>query len=194
MSTAVVFISGKHPNDAGGHETYVRAHGLAATKAGFEPHIFCMDYQTSVVAHDFGIVHSLAWPLPVHSAWACLYRPLLAAAIEKFLRDRPPPHLLHGFGPWSCVSVAVKRRGARRGVPVTALTSTYATLMHESLAHVQQSRLERSFYKWLRYRMQMLWIRAIADRIEKQGYEDSELVLVNYASVRRLLLAHRPTA
>ena len=188
MPKAVILVSGKHPGQAGGHETYVRAHALAATAAGFEPHIFCADSASSMVAHDFGIVHSIAWPLPVHSAWACVCRPFLASAIETFLRDQSPPHLIHGFGPWSCVSVAVKRRLARRGVAVTVLSSAYATLMYESRAHVERSRIERSLAKWLRYRIQALWIRAIADRMERQGYAGSRLVLVNYDSVRRLLL------
>src|ERR1700694_2742473 len=152
MPKPVILIAGKHPGYAGGHETYVRAHGLAAMKAGFEPHIFCADHRARVAQHDFGIVHSIASPFPVHDAWNAVYGPLLGFAIENFLRNQSPPHLLHGFGAWGCVGASVKRRLARRGVAVSALTSAYTTALHETRGHVQESRIKRGLGKWLRYR------------------------------------------
>ena len=188
MPEPVVLISGKHPESAGGHKTYVRAHGLAAIRAGFEPHIFCADYKAGVVAHDYGVVHTLAFPLPMHNAYTIVYQPFLVAQIEEFLRGHSPPYLIHGFGTWSCAGVSVKRRMASRGVKAVAVAGVYSTVDHENRVHVRRSRIEYGLGKWLNYRFQYAWTRAIGDRFERNTYEASDLILVNYDSVRRLLL------
>jgi hypothetical protein len=59
----LVLISGRDVLEtAGGHSSYVRAHALAALRAGLEPHVFCLARNGDVVQTDFGIVHRVGVP------------------------------------------------------------------------------------------------------------------------------------
>ncbi len=188
MTRPVVLVSGTDPLDPGGHESYVRAHGLAAIKAGFEPHIFAMSSRTEMAAYDFGIVHRVATPTgSVTHTKAGLCQAAAASAVERFLEGHSPPHLIHAFSTWGGVGVALKRRFARAGASVIPITSAYSTKIHEMRKQLVGLRREHGKAKWLRYHLEYLWILAEVDRIERRGYEGSQMVLVNYDSVRQLL-------
>src|SRR5690348_4898933 len=97
----LVLISGKDVLDGtGGHESYVRAHALAAARAGYEPHVFCVAHRSETTAARFGAVHRVAAPLGLHLPPA-LQAPLLARAVVRFLTPRPGPHVIHGFAMWA---------------------------------------------------------------------------------------------
>ena len=188
LAKPVVLVSGKDPLLPDGHGSYVRAHGLAAIRAGFEPHIFAISTKTEVAAYDFGIVHRIATPLKSGTFSLTLwYQSRVADAVERFLLAQAPPHLIHGFSAWGVVGAAVKRRFARLAEPVIPITSAYTTKVHELRKQLRGLRREHGLVKWLRYQLEYLWVLTWVDRIERRGYEGSQMVLVNYNSVRRLL-------
>jgi glycosyltransferase involved in cell wall biosynthesis len=197
---ALVFIAGKDPLRAiGGHQTYVRAHGLAAVAAGYTPHVFCVGEAAGSVDTDFGVVHRVATPLPLvrHPAMVA-HSPFLIAAVRRFIAANPgvpgapgdqPAHLLHSFGPWAYTGAALRRALGRRGIAATAVANAYTTLEHDWRAKLTGLGQAHGAARHLLYAAEYLWIRAVAARCERRGYEDSRLVLVNYESVRRLIAA-----
>ncbi len=193
MSRPVVLIAGKDPTTTtGGHPSYVRAHARAAALAGFSPHVFALAPRASREETDFGTLHRITTPVrPIRRLMAAGHTPFLAAGIVRFLRrfrDLPGPRLVHGFGAWADAGAAAARTLSREGIETVAVASAYTTLEHECRAKLSGvDRTDHGLHSWLRYRAEYLWIRAVADRSERHGYERSRLVLVNYESVARLL-------
>ncbi len=199
---ALIFMAGRDPSTAvGGHSSYVVAHGLAAVAAGYAPQIFCVAPRAGRVETEYGVVHRVASPVPSrrHPTMVA-HSPFLVAAVLRLLRGASGRHLVHGFGPWSYVGVKACRALGRRGMAAVPVASAYATLAHDwrgKLAGLAagsggagthgRARTER-LWKHLRYRAEYLWIRGLAGRCERRGYAGSRLVLVNYESVRRLLM------
>jgi glycosyltransferase involved in cell wall biosynthesis len=183
----LVLISGKDVLDGiGGHESYVRAHALAAARTGLDPHIFCVSHRSETTTAPFGTVHRVAPPLGLRLPPA-LHAPLLARAVVRFLSARPGPHVIHGFAIWAAAAAAAARAMARRGVPAVALASAYGTRAFEVGAMQRGLRPHHGLAQRVRYRAWLQWIRLVDDRIERWGYSCSQLVLVNYVSVQRIL-------
>src|SRR4051794_29019577 len=183
----LVLISGKDVlHGVGGHESYVRAHALAATRAGFEPHVFCVGRRPGSAGTEFGQVHHVALPLPVEPPVA-LHGPLLARAVAAFLARSPGPHVIHGFAIWAAAGVAASRALARDGRRAVPVASAYGTRAYEVGAMQDALRAHHGPANRIRYRAWLRWIEAVDDPIEGRGYAGSRLVLVNYESVRRIL-------
>jgi glycosyltransferase involved in cell wall biosynthesis len=180
-----VLISGKDPLGLGGHESYVRAHALGAAKLGFEPHIFCVGNHAGTTSSEFGAVHRVghAWTPVVAQS------PVLARAVVAFLERRPGPHLIHGFAIWAGAGVIATRRLARRGVRATAIASAYATRAYELRAMQQGLRAHQGLRHRAHYRAWLRWVQTVDNAAEGWGYRHSELVLVNYESVHRIVVA-----
>ena len=180
----LVLISGRDVLDhVGGHETYVRAHALAAARLGLEPHVFCYGWRPRTTLADFGVVHHVpASPRPV-----TLHTPLLAAAVVRFVGKRTGPVGIHGFGHWASAGVLASRVLARRGVNPVPVASAYATRAYEVSAMKDGLHGHVGLVRRLRYRAWLGIVRNIDDRVEGWGYAQSRAVLVNYASVERIL-------
>jgi hypothetical protein len=181
----LVLVAGKDPVAAvGGHQSYVRAHALAAAAAGFEPHVFCVTTgKAETVDTDFGVLHRVTSPVrPVRHPMAPLHAPYLAAAIGRYLGAprRGGRELVHGFGPWGYVAATVAAARRRRGGDAMAVSSAYTTLEHDWRGKLAGLGWQHGVGKRLRYEIEMLWIRAWAARCERRGYDGSRLVLVNY--------------
>ncbi len=203
----IVFIAGKDPllEIGGGHSSYVRVHGRAAVHAGLTPHVFCASFENGIVETDFGVVHRIQslWPFPRHRnplgfrgylPLVVVHAPQIAADVERFLLRHPGPHLIHSFGVWGCAGVTASKRLCRRGVDATPILNSYTTVVHESAArlrgmHATHGRVERAAVL-----AEHLWKTLLIDRYERRAHMGSRLVIVNYESVRRLLLARWPIA
>jgi glycosyltransferase involved in cell wall biosynthesis len=211
MGREIVFVTGRNPaRGRGGGSSYVRAHMRAAMQAGFEPHVFCIDARNGVSDEAFGTVHRVVPPFPLRRSiaspdrprgffahWlagfalspysAALHARRLAAAIERFLRGRPGPHLIHGFYTWGCVGLDVRARLARTGTEIVVVNSVYTTARHEARAKTRGA--GANLFHRAVFRAERLWIDAVVRRQERRACSQSRLVLLNYDSVRRLLLA-----
>lgn len=189
---AVVLMTGKVPLAPGGHESYVRAHALAASRLGLEPHLFCLARFPSVKRTELGVIHRVAAP-PRRPPPALLQVPLpaqfpwLAYAAARFLGRAEGPRLIHGFGIYAAAAVATRALLERRGLDAVAVASAYATRAYE--IGVMQAGLGSHHGRMhrLRYRAWLRWVLGVDDAVEGWGYAHSHLVLVNYESVGRLL-------
>ena len=180
--TPLVLISGKDVLEGvGGHESYVRAHALAVTRLGFRPHIFCIGRRARTTTVEFGVVHEVAPHLPVVAQ-----SPLLARAVVRFLIGRPGPHVIHGFAIWSVAAVLAVRALRRHGLEASAVASAYGTRAYE-VGAMQDGLEHHRLSHRIRYGLWLRWIRSIDDHVERWGYTNAHVVLVNYESVRTIL-------
>ncbi len=183
----LVLISGKDPlAQMGGHESYVRAHALAAARLGYEPHILVVGRRPGTCIAPFGVVHRIAPPWP-GGVPVALQIPLLARAAVRLLTARPGPHIVHGFAIWSASAVAAVRALGRRGETATAVASAYATRTYEITEMQNGLGSHLSSSERFRYRAWLRWAALVDDRIEGWGYRNARVVLVNYRSVRQIL-------
>ena len=193
MSQDVVLVAGRDPLDelGGGHSSYVRAHARAALRLGFTPRLFCAGRGQATVETDYGVIHRSAAPVrPVRQLLAGLHAPRLAAAIERFAAGRRGPLLVHGFGVWGYAGVlaCARLRASGSGCEAIPIVSSYTTYAAESRAILRSL----AGYGWrtrLRYRADYLWIRLAVERWERRAYCEARRVLINYESVRRLIVA-----
>ena len=189
MLGRVLVIAGKDPTaDFGGSQTFVRALGRAARKAGYDPHIFCASRRAATERHDFGTLHQVWSPIrPFRALMVGLHQPFLVAAVDKFVGRDAGPHLVHATGGWSGVAVAVAKRLRRRGRTAIVLTSPFSTYSHETRAKVLAMGPHYSLAVRAQLRFEMLWVRLVVSPSEERGFRGSELVLPNYDSVRRII-------
>lgn len=187
-----VFITGKDPlQSSGGLETYVRAHALAASQAGLDVDVFCIARRSSERPTDWGRLQAVGTPVrPIASFMAPLHGVFVRRAVIRhaWRFGSRGPVIVHGFGPWSMVAVAVSRALGRAGIESVPVASAYTTLLHEQRGMLGGVRRAHGVYNLARYAVRYLWVRALVDRLERRGYRRSRLVLLNYESVRTLLL------
>jgi glycosyltransferase involved in cell wall biosynthesis len=198
MAEPVVLVAG---NDilagTGGHPSYVRAHGWAARRAGFEPHLFALSPSGGTVETDFGAVHRVGvrlglerWPVLRHRKNQLVWRyAVLARAVAAFTRAHGGVRLIHSFGVFGSVGVMARDMLRRCGVDVVPVLSSYDTATREVRAKVQGLSRAHGPFQRLIHRAELVWIRRVVARYEARGYLGSRLVLVNYDSVHRLLSA-----
>jgi len=193
MSRDVVLVAGRDPLDelGGGHSSYVRAHARAALRLGFTPRLFCAGRGRATVETDYGVIHRSSTPLrPVRQLLAGFHAPRLAAAIERFATGRRGPLLVHGFGVWGYAGVlaCAQLRASGSECEAIPIVSSYTTYAAESRAILRSL----AGYGWrtrLRYQADYLWIRLAVERWERRAYCEARRVLINYESVRRLIVA-----
>jgi glycosyltransferase involved in cell wall biosynthesis len=199
----IVLIAGKDPlvEIGGGHSAYVRVHARAALRAGLTPHLFCASDRAGMVETDFGVVHRVrslvpfrlrrGMGSPYYLSLAIVHVPQIAASVTRFLLGRRGPHLIHGFGVWGDAGLRVRKSLGRRGIEAITILSAYTTNRHESRARVRGLNEDHGLSERLGIRVRHLWIRTAVDFFERRALAGSQLVLVNYDSVRRLLPAGR---
>lgn len=196
MAEPIVLVAGADPLEGvGGHSSYVRAHGRALRRAGFDPHVFCVSPQAGAVETEFGLVHRarLRWGLDRFAAFRfrkhqLVWRlPRIVRAVEAFVLANRRVRLVHGFGVYASVGVMAARALRRRGVEVIPVASAYDRLAREALAKLLGARAAHGPLQRLVLAAELAWTRAVVDRFERRGYTGARLVLVNYDSVRRLL-------
>jgi glycosyltransferase involved in cell wall biosynthesis len=192
----VLLVCGKDPiREAGvGHTTYVRAHALAAQRAGFEPHILSVSPDGGSERTEFGYLHRVRSPAPYvgqrgvgyRQALFWLHAPLLTRAAVRLAHRLRDPLVIHGFGPYGGVATAAARRVGAGAVP---LANAYTTYLHERAGKQRGvSRRDgprRRAWWWFEHRLN-LWT---SRPWEADGFRHARLVLLNYESVQRLIEA-----
>jgi len=194
MRQPVIMISGKDPvREAGvGHTTYIRAHALAAIRAGYEPHLLVVSPEAGVSESDFGYLHRIRSPWPYgradgigYRAWLLwLHAPLLARAGAILARRLDAPAIVHAFGPYGGIADSIVRRCDGRAV---AIVSAYTTLNHEQAGKIEGLRAVQGRWTRWRVRAEGAIARLVIARGERRGFERARRVLVNYESVRRIV-------
>ncbi len=194
MGQSVIMIAGKDPvREAGvGHTTYVRAHALAAQRAGYDAHLLVVSPEAAVADTEFGRIHRVRSPWPYgrsdgigYRQWLLwLHAPLLARAGADLARRLGAPAIVHAFGPYGGVADAIARRSGTRVVPIL---SAYTTMNHEQAG--KRAGLKAVSRRWTRWRVQAegAVARLATARGERRGFERAAHILVNYESVGRIV-------
>ena len=188
MSGTLVLTGGKDPlTDDAGHSSYVRAHGLAARRAGYRPIVLCAGESAAVTETAFGTVVRCATRVrPVRNLMLpALQRDLIPALVRLGL-EQPGPLLVHGIAIWSYLGLVAGERLRPRGRRSTTIMSAYTTAPDETrsqLAGVDGEPLAAR----ASYAAQWLWAGAVSARLERAGLTGSAAVYANYDVVRRLI-------
>lgn len=187
----LVLISGSDPSlGIGGHSSYVRLHGLAALRAGYTPHIFCVGLHEHESCTEFGMVHRVQSPYqPYRNVMLHAHAPRLIRGIEKFLLPKKGCHLLHGFSGWSYVGAVVAERLKKKNVTAVPIASSYDTLLNVARAKRAGVGKAHGLLERMHAECEFLWKKFVLDRYERRGYISAKSVLVNYESVRRILVS-----
>jgi len=187
----VIVIAGKDPTLVdGGTESYLRAYGRAAVRAGYQPHHFCVSDRSGLEETEFGIVHRARSPFrPFRGLIVAAHQPFVVDCVARFAGQQAGPHLIHSFGPWSGVGVAVARRLRRRGIESVALATPFGTYRHEMHGKLRGLGAGSPPLTRLEHWWELLWTYAAVDPSERRGFTGSRLVLVNYESVRAIVAA-----
>lgn len=191
MGRTVIIIGGRDPMlFPGGLESFVRAYGRAAMRAGYAPHHFCVGTGTRVEATPFGTLHVAKTPYrPLRGILVAAHGRRIVTAIDRFVGAARGPCLIHSLGPWAGVGAAAARRLARRGIECATVATPYTTFEHETLAKLRGH--SRPHGRWTKFKLtcELAWIRLAAIPSEGQGLRRSRLVLVNYRSVEAIVRA-----
>lgn len=183
QSPAIAYVSGKDVLDGvGGHETYVRAHAMAAQRIGLSPHVFCVGSPRSTET-EYGVVHHVRAPGPV----VAQSRPLANAVAQ--LAESQNLIGIHGFALWSAAAAMASQQLQQRGRAVPAVCNAYATRKYEAAAMQEGLAAHHGVFNRMRYRAWLSWISLVDDRQERRGYKRCEKVFVNYESTTQILRA-----
>ncbi len=107
MGNEIVFVTGRDPSQGqGGGSSYVRTHMRAALRAGFTPHIFCVNERNDVTEEDFGVVHRVASPFLPRGA----LKVMPGEQPERFFAHwlgafTGTPHMVMAHGPWLAAEI-----------------------------------------------------------------------------------------
>lgn len=189
MAKEIVFLVGKDPLvEMGGHSSYVRAHARAAIRLGFEPHLFCVSRQSEIVHTDYGVVHRTATPFrPFRPVMTPFHSPLMSVEAERFLATTDDPVLIHGFGLGGYAGLTVARKLWRRGRRVSLITSAYTTVEHEARGKLNGVNHNHPLSRRFQHMVEYAWTISCLNRYERRLYCESQFVIVNYASVERMV-------
>lgn len=192
MSRAVILVTGRAPQDYAScsHTSYVRTHGWAAMRAGYEVHLVCLARQPGSTSWGYGEVHAAATPARlVRQNMIALHSPRLARAVADLVRRRGLREvILHGFGVWGH-AVAAARRRLRPAVRCVTLLGSYTSYLDESLSQWRGLGAGSGLRAAARFALEQAWIRSVVLPYERQAYRDADRVLVNYGSVQRMIAA-----
>ncbi len=190
MAKEIIFITGKDPcgESGGGHTSLVRSTVRAAMRLGFTPRIFCVGRRSGQIDSDFGVIHRIASPLrscrqitvPFHSS-------MLAAEVERYLSGREGPHLIHSISTWGSAGVTAGLKLRRRGHQVTTVVNAYTTMEHEAGGKLRGLTAEHGGLQRLQHLAEYAWFKMIVS-YEHRSLLESDLVIINYDSVRKLLV------
>jgi glycosyltransferase involved in cell wall biosynthesis len=191
MARPILVIAGKDPTTShGGTESYLRAYGRAAIKAGYHPHFFCVGPRAAVRETEFGTIHCAQSPFrPYRGLMIAFHQRFILDCVERFALPDPGPYLVHSFGPWGGVGTAVGERLERRGIETVKVVTAFTTYGHETLAKVRGMQTGYPLALRLQHWLELNWVRLSVDRSEGHGLKTAQTVYVNYDSVRAIIEA-----
>jgi glycosyltransferase involved in cell wall biosynthesis len=189
MLRTVIVIAGKDPTLIdGGSESYLRAYGRAAIRAGYDPHHFCVSVRDSVEETEFGVIHRTRSPFrPFRGLMVAAHERYIVRSVDQFVGQQSGPQLIHSFGPWSGVGVAAAKRLRERKIKAVPVSTPFGTYNHETRGKLRGLRGEGTPLLRLKHEWELFWTRISVDPSERRGYLESEVVLVNYDSVREII-------
>ena len=109
----VIVVTGKDPVVIdGGFESYIRAYGRAAIRAGYGPHYFCVGTRDEVEEVEFGVVHRARSPFrPFRGLMVAAHERYVINSVDRFVGPEKGPHLSSQHGTME------RSRGRGRSAP-----------------------------------------------------------------------------
>jgi glycosyltransferase involved in cell wall biosynthesis len=199
MKSKLIIVAGKNPfvGVGGGHNAYVYMWSYASIQAGYRPDIFSISHNATETDSSLGKVHivrsPLFWISDKHrqgfgTNTAMFHVNSLKNKIVAFAKKDPrSSYIIHGFGMWGAVAVQSALSLRKAGIKCKAVITAYTTVRHEYESKWSSITNKHGFRAMLRAGWEMVALKMFLDRYEKNGYLKSDLVLVNYDSVRRIL-------
>jgi len=178
--------------------------------AGFQPHIVCLGSREEVVEREIGTIHRVVSPFWPRGAirslansstlaggcldsilrgpyGAALHRKALAEASFRLMTRFGGAALLHGFSSWACSALDCAEAFGNGGGGPSCATSFYTTSESETRSRVSGIRSGASPIQSPFFLAERAWVLAVAQRHERRAFRKSDIVLVNYESVRSAL-------
>lgn len=141
-------------------------------------------------ATPFGTVHCVKSPFrPFSGLMVAVHAPFITAAIDRFVarEEIESPVLIHSLGPWSGVGVAAARRLAQRGGRCVTAATPFTTYVHQARRKLRGATSVHGWLSKLELRWELLWTLLTVSPSERRGLRHSDLVIVNYESVRAII-------
>src|SRR5262245_36192244 len=130
----IIVVTGKDPVVIdGGFESYIRAYGRAAIRAGYGPHYFCVGTRDEVEEVEFGVVHRARSPFrPFRGLMVAAHERYVVSSVDRFVNQQEGCCLIHSFGPWGGVGIAAAERLRKRGLQAVPIVTAFTTYGHET--------------------------------------------------------------
>lgn len=195
----LILITGKDPvrELSGGHSSYARAHALAAVRAGYAPHIFCIGDSDETESLPYGTLHRVrtldrffknrAGLARIRSAHAGVHSLYLVPAIRRWAAQTSGPMVLHGFGTWATAAVWGVRSLRRAGREAASVVNSYTVHRAEYRSKFHSLGREHPFWTRWHYGKEYVYGCTLGHILERNYLRGADCLLVNYDSVRRLI-------
>lgn len=194
MARPVVLIAGRDPAEevGGGHSSYVRAHGLAAIRAGYDPHLFCVSSSAVDSETEYGFVHRAnRGRIPPRQVMMRRHAPALRDAMTGHPDILERAAAIHGFSLWTYAATLLDGPVGERPRHVMSMFTTFIDEQQAQFDALGRRRFTPvGMRHWLHLRRAIRTLGAL----EERAIEWSDTVLVNYRSVRDLVIAQHPAA
>ena len=186
----VIFITGRDPQKyVDSHCVYVRTHGYAAVRAGYDVHLMCLDEHDRSEETPYGTIHAIRTrvhmvrqnQIPFHSRF-------LTGALNNLVKKLGAgTTILHGFGLWGYPAVRASKQQNNTGMRCISIMGSYTTYLDESLSQWRGLLLNAGIRLHAIYAFEQAWIRAAISHYERFAYRNADRILVNYRSVERMI-------
>ena len=186
----VILITGRDPQRyVDSHCGYVRTHGYAAVRAGYDVHLMCLDERDRTEETPYGTVHAIRThvhkvrqnQIPFHSTY-------LTVALNNLVRKLGArATILHGFGLWGYPAVRASKQLSGAGIRSVSIIGSYTTYLDESLSQWRGLVPTAGIRLHAIYAFEQAWIHTVISHYERFSYRNSNQILVNYRSVERLI-------
>jgi glycosyltransferase involved in cell wall biosynthesis len=195
----LILILGKDPvrELSGGHSSYARAHALAAVRAGYAPHLFCVGDHDDTETLPYGTLHRVRVPGRMMSSHAGLARIRsvhagahalwLVPAIRRLVAHASGPVVLHGIGTWGLAAVWAARSLRHAGREAASVVNSYTVHRAEYRSKFRSLGREHPFWARWHYGKEYAYGYTLGHVLERLYLRGADRLLVNYESVRRLI-------
>lgn len=175
-------------NHKSGAESYIEAHAMSASRVGLKPVQYALGRRNEV--EDIGFAEIVRRRSPgkeYRSEFVQLYRHLLVGPIVERLRDEPGPHVIHSFGSWAAAGADAADKLRAKGVDVKHVSTCWELMGPHTRSKFDNGVIKANPLKYARQRLLLEWVLRSALPAERSAMQRSEVTVVNYKRLARLI-------
>ena len=121
------------------------------------------------------------------SEFVQLYKHLMVKPIVDRLKDEPGPHVIHSFGSWAAAGVDAADTLRAQGVDVKHVSTCWELMGPHTRSKFGNGVVRSHPLKYARQRLLLEWVLRSALPAERGALQRSEVVVVNYERLTRLI-------